>query len=114
MYLKLIRHKRPFGQLQRGTLYRVHFQPNVKGRYDAILNPICDVYEVSLNACPPALIYPVGVVRIDGRYRLTFGIDSRCSMLHLIDRNVRDAFITEVRYALFLHEEVRLEVAEEK
>ena len=112
MYLKYIRHKRPFGQLQRGTLYRVHFEPNVRGRYHAILNPVCDVYESSLDACPPALVYPVGVVRIDGRYRLTFGIPSRRSMLFLIDPHVRDSFMIELRYALYLHEEVRIEVAE--
>ena len=113
MYLKYIRNKRLWGQMQRGTLYCVHFQPNVRGRYKAILRPICDVYEVCLGTpLPLALIYPASAVQIDGRYRLTFGMPSRRSMLHLIDFYARERFFMELICALHDHEEVRIEVAE--
>ena len=113
MFLKLIRHKTPWGQLQRGTLYTVHFQPNEKGGYTETLTPISDVYEIAANALlPPELIYPVGVRKIDGRLRLSYGVDNRRSLVHLIDPTARFVFFTDVRYALQQGEEVRIEVAE--
>ena len=113
MYLKYIRHKRLWGQLQRGTLYAVHFQPNEKGGYNEHRKIISNVYEVaSGERLPLTLIYPAHVVRIDGRMRLTFGVENRRSMLHLMDQHVRDTFFTNVRNALYLHEEVRIEIAE--
>ena len=113
MYLKLIRHKRSWGQLQRGSLYAVHFQPNETGGYNETLTIISDVYEVaSGERLPLTLVYPVGMRRIDGRDRLSFGMPFRCSMLHLIDHNVRNAFFIQLRYALYHHEEVRIELAE--
>ena len=114
MYLKLIRHKRPNGQLHRGTLYRVHFQPNEKGGYNETLTAISDVYEIyGGDRLPAALIYPAGIRKIDGRLRLAFGCDFRQSLLHLMNANTRDAFFTNVRYALQQHEEVRIEIGEE-
>ena len=113
MYLKYIRHKRPWGQLQRGTLYAVHFQPNEKGGYNETLTSISDVYEMTPGELlPQTLIYPVGVRMIDGRMRLVFGVHFRQSMLHLISREARERFFTELRYALYRHEEVRIEVTE--
>ena len=113
MYLKLIRHKRLWGELQRGTLYAVHFQPNEKGGYNEHLTIICDVYETCLGETLPAmLIYPVSMRRIDGRYRLCFGINFRRSMLYLIEYRARDAFFMELYCALHDHEEVRLEVVD--
>lgn len=113
MYLKLIRHKCPWGQLQRSTLYHVHFQPNEKGGYNETLTPISDVYEIAPGKLfPPALIYPAGVRKIDGRMRLSYGVDNRRSLVHLIDPTARFAFFTDVRYALQQGEEVRIEVAE--
>ena len=115
MYLKYIRHKRVWGQLQRGTLYAVHFQPNEKGGYNEHRTIISDVYEVaSGERLPLSLIYPARVVCIDGRMRLTFGVEHRRSMLHLVDQRVRDTFFTNVRYALYHREEVRIEIAEGK
>ena len=113
MYLKYIRHKRLWGDLQRGTLYAVHFQPNEKGGYNETLIIISDVYEVaSGEQLPLTLIYSVSVVFIDGRYRLAFGIPSRSSKLHLIDYHARDRFFIELTCALHDHEEVRIEIAE--
>jgi hypothetical protein len=113
MYLRYIRHKRLWGDLQRGTLYAVHFQPNEKGGYNQTLTIISDVYEIGLGELLPAtLIYPVGMRRIDGRDRLSFGIPFRCSMLHLIEYRARDRFFMELSCALHDHEEVRLEVTE--
>ena len=113
MYLKYIRHKRFRGQLQRGTLYAVHFEPNEKGGYNEHLIYISDVYEVaSGEQLPLMLIYPASVRRIDGRYRLSFGMPSRCSMLHLIDYHARDRFFRELICALHEHQEVRIEVTE--
>ena len=122
MYLKLIRHKSPAGQLRRGTLYRVHFQPNEKGGFNEHLTSISDVYEIStriqspisnyqspMEVLPP-LIYPVGVTQVDGRWRLVFGVPFRRSLLHLIDRNARDAFFIELRSALRQGTDVRIEV----
>ena len=115
MYFKLIRHKRLCGELQRGTLYAVHFQPNEKGGYNEHLTIISDVYEIACcKLLPLTFIYPASVVRIDGRLRLCFGVPFRRSLLHLIDVHVRDAFFTNVRYALYTHEEVRIEIAEEQ
>ena len=111
MYLKLIRHKTPWGQLHRGTLYTVHFQPNEKGGYNETQTPISDVYEIAAGALlPMELIYPVGVRKIDGRLRLSFGAGDRRSLLHLIDPSARFAFFTNVLYALQQGEEVRIEL----
>ena len=113
MYLKYIRHKRLWGDLQRGTLYRVHFQPNEKGGYNEHRTIISDVYELcSYEPLPVTLIYPVGMRRIDGRYRLTFGSRFRCSTLHLIEFRARETFFMELYCALHEHEEVRIEVEE--
>ena len=113
MYLKLIRHKRSWGQLQRGSLYAVHFQPNEKGGYNETLTIISDVYEVaSGERLPLTLVYPVGMRRIDGRDRLSFGMPFRCSMLHLIEYRARIRFFMELSCALHDHEEVRIEVTE--
>ena len=113
MYLKYIRHKRLSWQLQRGTLYAVHFQPNEKGGYNEHLIIICDVYETCPEELlPTALVYPVGMSRIYGRMRLVFGSFFRHSMLFLIDFRARDAFFMELHNALHEHEEVRLEVAD--
>lgn len=112
MYLKLIRHNRPFGQLQRGTVYTVHFQPNEKGGYNETLTAISDVYEIATAAeFPPALIYQAEVRRVNGHMRLSFGRGGRRSLLHLIDCDARDRFFPELIEALRNHEDVRIEVA---
>ena len=111
MYFKYIRHKCPWGQLQRGTLYRVHFQPNEMGGYNEHLTLISDVYETCPgDGLPLTIIYPVGVRKIDGRMRLTFGCFFRQAMLHLIDFHARETFFMELICALHEHEEVRIEV----
>lgn len=113
MYLKYIRHKCLWGDLQRGTLYRVHFQPNETGGYNEHRTIICDVYETCPGELLPlTLIYPVRMRRIDGRMRLVFGCSFRHSMLHLIEFRAREAFFMELECALHEHEEVRLEVTD--
>ena len=115
MYLKYIRHKCPWGQLQRGTLYTVHFEPNEKGGYNEHLNIISDVYEICPGELlPAALIYPVGMRRIDGRMRLVFGSYFRQSMLYLIEYPARERFFMELSCALHDHEDVRIEIAEQQ
>ena len=113
MYLRFVRHNQLGGNISRGSLYTVHFEPNEKGGYNEHLIYISDVYEVaSGESLPLTLIYPVRTVFIDGRYRLAFGIPSRYSMLHLIDYHARDRFFMELTIALHEHEEVRIEIAE--
>lgn len=113
MYLRYIRHKRLWGELQRGTLYRVHFQPNEMGGYNEHLTLISDVYETCFDDVPPlTLIYPVGFRCVNGRMRLVFGSMFRQAMLHLIEFRTRDPFFIELTCALHEHEEVRLEVTE--
>ena len=112
MYLKYIRHKCPWGQLQRGTLYAVHFEPNEKGGYNEHLNIISDVYEICPGELLPAtLIYPVGMRRINGRMRLVFGSYFRQSMLYLIEYPARERLYADVMGAIHLQDEVRIEVS---
>ena len=68
MYLKFIRHKQPCGQINRGSLYSVHFQPNEKGGYTEHLTHISDAYEIAAaDQFALALIYPAGVTQKNGR-----------------------------------------------
>ena len=114
MYVKYIRHRQLKGSLQRGKLYRVHFQPNEKGGYNERLHFISGVYEIPpADGLMPPLIYPAGVRKTDGRMRLVFGCGFRQSMLHLINPDSRDAFFIELRYALSRHEELRIEVTDQ-
>lgn len=99
MYLKFVRNIQPCGDVQRGTLYSVHFQPNEMGDYNEQLTIISDAYEIPLSVrqspitnhqsqmerYPLPLIYQAQVVRINGYLRLTFGDHNRKSALHLID-----------------------------
>ena len=111
MFLKLIRHKTPWGQLQRGTLYTVHFQPNEKGGYNETQTPICDAYELPHgDVYPLPLIYPAEVRRVKGHMRLAFGRGDRYSLLHLIDRDARNPFFTELLRAIRCREDVRIEI----
>ena len=111
MYLKFIRSIQPRGELRRGTLYRVHFQPNEKGGYNEYLTPVCDAYELPHGEqYPLPLIYPADVVRINGFLRLSFG-DCRCrSALHLIDRRAREEFMPALRSELLARFDIRIEV----
>ena len=111
MYLKYIRHKLPCGELRRGTLYSVHFQPNEKGGYNEYLTTISDAYEIPYGeGFPLPLIYPAGVVRIGGYLRLTLGDSHRRSALHLIDQRARESFLQELRALLYQRIDVRIEV----
>lgn len=111
MYLKYIRHKLPCGELRRGTLYNVHFQPNEKGGYNEYLTVISDAYEMPRGeGLPLPLVYPVGVARINGYLRLTFGDGSCYSVLHLIEIGAREAFFEELRNLIWQRIEVRMEV----
>ena len=113
MYLKYIRHKRLWGDLQRGTLYTVHLEPNEKGGYNEHRTLISDAYEVDSEVnYPPALIYEAEVRRTNGHMRLSFGRGNRRSLLHLIDRDAREQFFAELLDALRHHEDVRIEVAQ--
>ena len=124
MYLKFVRNIQPCGDVQRGTLYSVHFQPNEMGDYNEQLTIISDAYEIPLSVrqspitnhqsqmerYPLPLIYQAQVVRINGYLRLTFGDPNRKSALHLIDISARDAFLPELRQDLAMRFDVRIEI----
>jgi hypothetical protein len=109
MYLKYIRQERmyPLRQVRRGTLYRVHFQPNEKGGYNETQTIIGSAYEIG---SAPALIYPVGMRQREGRLCVSFGLGARRSMLHLIDCAARETFFEALRTVFAQREEVRIEV----
>lgn len=111
MYLKYIRHKPPCGELRRGTLYSVHFQPNEKGGYNEYLTTISDAYEIPRNeSFPVPLIYQADVVRINGYLRLSFGDPNRKSALHLIDIQAREEFIPQLQELIKQRIDTRIEV----
>ena len=111
MYLKFVRNIQPCGEVRRGTLYSVHFQPNEMGDYNEELTIISDAYEIPRNeSFPLPLIYQADVVRINGYLRLTFGDSNRKSALHLIDIQVREEFIPELRAQLHERIDIRIEV----
>ena len=113
MYLKYIRHNQPGGELRRGALYSVHFQPNEKGGYNEHLTFISDAYEIASGGrFPLPLIYIAGVRRAQGRLRLSLGTGNRQSMLHLINRAARERLFEDVLDAIHQREEVRIEVSE--
>ncbi len=122
MYLKFVRHNQLGGNISRGSLYTVHFEPNEKGGYNEHPSLISDAYEIvsdkkvesqeTRDKCfPPALIYQAEVRRTNGHMRLSFGRGDRRSLLHLIDRDVREGFFADLLGALRDHEDVRIEVA---
>ena len=112
MYLRFVRHNQLGGNINRGSLYTVHFEPNEKGGYNEHPSLISDAYEIASGAdYPPALIYQAEVRRVNGHMRLSFGRGGRQSLLHLIDRDARERFFTELLGALRDHEDVRIEVA---
>lgn len=132
MYLKLIRDSFPCGEINRGKLYNVHFEPNEMGDYNERLTLISEVYECVTSErmnetivrdearkelrnewadlLPLPLIYPVGMVRINGFLRLTLGDYHRRSMLHLINREARESFFVELRSLILARIDVRMEV----
>lgn len=112
MFLKFIRHTQPCGELCRGTLYRVHFQPNEKGGYNEHLTSISDAYELPSHEFPTTLIYPLFVRCIDGRVRPMIGMGERQSVLYLINRHARKRFLADLLDAAYRREEVRIEVSE--
>ena len=113
MYLKFIRQNQPCGNMRRGQLYSVHFQPNEKGGYNEHLTFISDAYEiVSEEHLPLPLIYAAGVRRKNGHWRLALGRGDRYSLLHLINRDARERFFADVLDAMHQRDEVRIEVSE--
>jgi len=113
MYLKFVRHNQLGGNVNHGSLYTVHFEPNEKGGYNEHPSLISDAYEIASGAdYPPALIYQAGVRCMNGHMRLSFGRGGRQSLLHLIDCDARERFFAELLGALRDHEDVRIEIAE--
>ena len=111
MYLKFIRNIQPCGELRRGTLYSVHFQPSEKGGYNEYLTTISDAYEIPRNeSFPLPLIYQADVVRINGYLRLSFGDPNRKSALHLIDIQAREEFIPQLQELIKQRIDTRIEV----
>ncbi len=108
MYLKYIRDTFLFGEIHRGKLYSVHFEPNEKGDYNEHLTLISEVYEI--GDFPPALIFPIAIRQCNGHKRLVFGLARSQSLLHLINCEARDAFFEELKYLIYHRIEVRLEV----
>lgn len=112
MYLKFVRHNQHGGNISRGSLYTVHFEPNEKGGYNEHRTLISDAYEMVSGVCYPLpLIYTAEIRRTNGHMRLSFGRGNRRSLLHLIDCGAREQFFTELLDALRHHEDVRIEVA---
>lgn len=112
MYLKFVRHNQLGGNISRGSLYTVHFQPNEKGGYNETHITLSDAYEMASGVCYPLpLIYTAEIRRTNGHMHLSFGRGSRRSLLHLIDCGAREQFFTELLDALRHHEDVRIEVA---
>ena len=112
MYLRFVRPNQLGGNISRGSLYTVHFEPNEKGGYNEHPSLISDAYEIASGAdYPPALIYQAEVRRVNGHMRLSFGRGGRRSLLHLIDRDARERFFTELLGTLRDHKDVRIEVA---
>ena len=110
MYLLYIRKNTERGQLHLGSLYRVHFQRNEKGDYTRHLFLISNVYEMALDeSLPASLIYPASVTQYNGRLRLSYGLLFRQAMLHLINCEVREPFLSLLRK----NEQARIEVTEE-
>ncbi len=113
MYLKFVRNIQPCGEVRRGTIYSVHFQPNEMGDYNEELTIISDAYEIPRNeSFPLPLTYQADVVRINGYLRLTFGDPNRKSALHLIDPHAREEFVPHLRVLLNQRTDVRIEVAD--
>ena len=113
MYLRFVRHNQLGGNINRGSLYTVHFEPNEKGGYNEHPSLISDAYEIASGAVYPLpLIYEAGIRRTNGHMRLSFGRGNRRSLLHLIDRDAREQFFAELLDALRHHEDVRIEVAQ--
>ena len=97
MYLRFVRPNQLGGNISRGSLYTVHFEPNEKGGYNEHPSLISDAYEIASGAdYPPALIYQAEVRRVNGHMRLSFGRGGRRSLLHLIDCDARERFFTEL------------------
>ena len=114
MYLKYIRDTFLFGEIHRGKLYSVHFEPNEKGDYNEHLTLISEVYEIPYGyGFPFPLIYPAGLVCIHGSLRLTLGDGERRSALLLIDSNARASFIPELQKLIKKRIDMRIEVCEE-
>lgn len=122
MYFRFVRHNQLGGNISRGSLYTVHFEPNEKGGYNEHPSLISDAYEIvsgkkvesqeTRDKCfPPALIYQAEVRRMNGHMRLSFGRGRRRSLLHLIDRDAREGFFAELLGSLRNHEDVRIEIA---
>ena len=113
MYLKYIRHNQPSGNYCRGTLYSAHFQPNEKGGYNECLTFISDAYEMPYgDTFPLPLIYPFGVMRVNGHLRIALGTGDRRSLLHLINRGARERLYEEMLGVLRERHECRVEVSE--
>lgn len=122
MYLKYIREAFPCGDIHRGKLYSVHFEPNEMGDYNEHLTLISEVYECvtseSMNELrnegadllPLPLIFPVAIRQCDGHKRLVFGLARQQSVLHLINREARDAFFAELRSLILARIDVRMDV----
>lgn len=108
MYLKLIRDSFPCGEIHRGKLYSVHFEPNEMGDYNEHLTLISEVYEI--GDFPPALIFPIAIRQCDGHKRLVFGLARQQSVLHLINRDARESFFAELRSLILSRIDVRMEV----
>lgn len=110
MYLKLIRESFPCGEIHRGKLYSVHFEPNEMGDYNEHLTLISEVYEI--GDIPPALIFPIAIRQCNGHKRLVLGLARRQSVLHLINRDVRESFFGTLLFSLRSHVDIRIEVCE--
>ena len=112
MYLKFIRHPTSSDTLRIGSLYRVHFRPNMMGGYTEILTFICYAYEIIDHQTPSALIYPLTIRNVSKRLFLNYGLGKQHAMLYLPYSKERDTLLTDIQYAIHHHQDVRIDICE--
>lgn len=112
MYLKFIRHPTSSDTLHTGSLYRVHFKPNMMGDYTETLTFISYAYEIIDHQKPSALIYPLTIRNVSKRLFLNYGLGKQHAMLYLPYSKERDTLLTDIQYAIHHHQDVRIDICE--
>ena len=108
MYLKFIRHPTSSDTLRIGSLYRVHFKPNMMGGYTEILTFICYAYEIIDHQKPSALT----IRNVSKRLFLNYGLGKQRAMLYLHYSKERDTLLTDIQYAIHHHQDIRIDICE--
>ena len=112
MYLKFIRHPTSSDTLRIGSLYRVHFKPNMMGGYTEILTFICYAYEIIDHQKPSALIYPLTIRNVTKRQFLNYGLGKQRAMLYLPYNKERDTLLSDIQHAINHRQDIRIDICE--